>query len=783
DGEEKSIGDYQRFQLDIPPLPDPKGFVLPPAEEGSAAFLLMGKYDSSVEWKVDDVVPIELTIINAGANEVHGILLTGSRNTLNKGMLWQETIYEGQPEDVLLPGESLTFTYNYTVKELELDLKECGSPFLYFEAAGSTVRDMYLCAGYAMPDPLYPSSILTGSASILLNGVCTRPDTMAEGEKIHFDMHVYNVGEAELEGLQLFCMGRCEDGYWFVDTPEMEGFGYLPVGGEYKTSFDFELTKDFLDYPELHFDVWAIAEVPASFVTAGGLDKTIRSTWSTTVPVKESEVKENDAVMTLTAECDPPALPLTVGQVIPVKFHLETSHPVHEGLELFVQPFYLRYDDTHDFYEKIPKGIFEPGEGIDFTYNMVVQPEDVEKGRFMRGFNVKGFYQLEGGSLIPVYSNILEIEFADGFPETKADVKPVLAIEQVSEKKPYYEEGDEITLRWTLRNDGEVSGYFGGIFLCEDITEDPEQGIMYIRTEMVEGAGYPINPGVTGTTADNFTFTVPANTTGDVMMTFLFDSLLVTWEPDLEEHRSNMVPFTIPVLKGDGSEPFVTQKEISHPKNDKFYTEGETVEFEFRIYNLTDQTFQNAAFLDTLDDASVLGSDVLAPTGDTPIVIIGSHEIPKEFCDWGSFPMQGFLHYEDAAGEQRYFITVADHVPCGYDSDEDDDWDITIPAWPLPKIPKISVYKTEVSSPKNGEYYTEGETIEYLIQVYNNSDDMVPEVIVYDVQNNKERKEFASIEIFYGMGYREYKWEYKVTAEDVERGYVTNRADVDWITE
>ncbi len=91
----------------------------------------------------------------------------------------------------------------------------------------------------------------------------------------------------------------------------------------------------------------------------------------------------------------------------------------------------------------------------------------------------------------------------------------------------------------------------------------------------------------------------------------------------------------------------------------------------------------------------------------------------------------------------------------------------------------IQIKKTEISDPKNKQYYTEGEVIQYLIEVMNTGNTVIIEAIVWDAMNDEASVEIASIENLYPSDTRQYYYQHTVTKPDVDRGVAYNCASVE----
>ncbi len=96
---------------------------------------------------------------------------------------------------------------------------------------------------------------------------------------------------------------------------------------------------------------------------------------------------------------------------------------------------------------------------------------------------------------------------------------------------------------------------------------------------------------------------------------------------------------------------------------------------------------------------------------------------------------------------------------------------------PEKKTASLNVFKEEVSHPLNGSYYTENEVIEYKIHLYNDGEQDLTDVMLFDsLSSSFPYSDFATTTIFHVGQEAVYSFKYLVTAEDVESGWVINSA-------
>ena len=744
----------ETIRLDLPlmPLPAPVGMVLPETTPGSSAIILLGSYDEEKEWKENDIVPIELSLINIGQVPVSSLNLDASLRKIGYGNdYWKENVYKDLTDITLNPGEKYTYTYNYVVRDAKPELKD--DPFLYFGARAIDVNNLYVYAGYTMKDPLYPSTYGVGTAAIVLNGAVDTEYPYQAGDEIEVELTVINVGDSDLEDICFFVNMLNKNGTQYEFIPSDKDHYYLSTNQEYKTTFKHKLTQEEIDAGELTFEIVADAKIAASKILGGLAGGSALAQYRVKVPFG----KQNEPALNLSYFVTQPEVPFKLGQEIPVQLHVEGTEAFQPDFQLIEYPYELCEDDTNDLAGNLPVGSLGAGEPLDFTAVIKVQPEDILNGYVSRFFIVEG--EAVSGEIVD--SNEVEVYLSDGFPEFEADVKPYLTVTLADATKPFYKPGEPVALNWKLENQGKEDGYFGGVYI---ITAS-EEG--YTRTELVPGdastmAGGDVLEG---------SLLVPAPNTKGGMAYLMFDAMLLTWEPDLEEHYSNVCVVPVPVA-GEGSGLFLEMIEKSEPANKMFYVEGEEVEFLVNVYNPQDEDFYNLDLYGAAMDASFLFSGVVPPAGDKPS-LTGSvkHFVTLDDCWEGKYEECAAIYYEDKEKTSRWYYSVPQSVVCGFEGDPE----IVDPA-------EVHIYKGLGNAPKNGSFYQEGETIEFVIQVWNSGEVDAVDVYVTDTLNMMEMSDVAYIDELFPMSYREYIFKHVVTKEDVERGYVINTASASWMS-
>ena len=129
----------------------------------------------------------------------------------------------------------------------------------------------------------------------------------------------------------------------------------------------------------------------------------------------------------------------------------------------------------------------------------------------------------------------------------------------------------------------------------------------------------------------------------------------------------------------------------------------------------------------------------------------------------------------DPESEKSFTFTVTEDEKGNLSVSPDTDdacWTFTNVYKEPPSNPAITVEKTVTSTPKNGEYYESGETVEYKIVVTNTGDVDLHDVTGKDDLTSSEWK----LEALAVSESKTYTTTYKVTEADVTAGKVLNQA-------
>ena len=151
--------------------------------------------------------------------------------------------------------------------------------------------------------------------------------------------------------------------------------------------------------------------------------------------------------------------------------------------------------------------------------------------------------------------------------------------------------------------------------------------------------------------------------------------------------------------------------------------------------------------------------------------------LPALGHDWGEWYVAKAPTHEEDGYEQRDCSRcgIFETRPLTLDDDGGEDGGDDIGDM------EVDIEKTVFSTPANGSFYTEGETVSYGVTVINCQNVSYYDVEVIDpLRGEDENSILATLAVFEPHAVIERSFDYIVTAEDVERGFIENTAIVYW---
>ena len=205
----------------------------------------------------------------------------------------------------------------------------------------------------------------------------------------------------------------------------------------------------------------------------------------------------------------------------------------------------------------------------------------------------------------------------------------------------------------------------------------------------------------------------------------------------------------------------------SVPKNGRFFVPGETVEFEIRVTNpTTDDTFRAPEIYDRLySRVKAYKKEGQLKPGKT-VTYTFKTKVTEFQGKTGKLTNYVLVRYKDPDRKPMVSRSNDCTVPCGIEGQE-----------------SIVVTEKVVSTPDDGDFFTEGEEIRYRIEIANNTGRNISGAEIRnslaDMDSNGYRT-LRSSETLRAGETCTVEFSYYVTGEDVANTKVTSRASVKW---
>ncbi len=211
----------------------------------------------------------------------------------------------------------------------------------------------------------------------------------------------------------------------------------------------------------------------------------------------------------------------------------------------------------------------------------------------------------------------------------------------------------------------------------------------------------------------------------------------------------------------------VEKAEISVPANGAFYTEGETIVYRITVSNIGKTELHDVWVFDVPEDWEIgeaLDSGITLAPGEQRQYDY-SYTVTDWDCERGSMLNYASASWQDPDNPSAEKHTVSNTVES-----------------PCSKISELLITKTVTSTPSNGEYYVDGETITYLIEVWNLTDHPLYDLEVYDNRNDNEfaRTLLGTVPVFDAHAYVKYNYDHTVDVDDIMNSPYPNSATAFW---
>ncbi len=205
----------------------------------------------------------------------------------------------------------------------------------------------------------------------------------------------------------------------------------------------------------------------------------------------------------------------------------------------------------------------------------------------------------------------------------------------------------------------------------------------------------------------------------------------------------------------------------SVPKNGRFFVPGETVEFEIRVTNpTTDDTFRAPEIYDRLySRVKAYKKEGQLKPGKT-VTYTFKTKVTEYQGKTGKLTNYVLVRYKDPDRKPMVSRSNDCTVPCGIEGQE-----------------SIVVTEKVVSTPDDGDFFTEGEEIRYRIEIANNTGRNITGAEIRNTLADMDSNGYRTLRSSETLRAGEtctVEFSYYVTGEDVANTKVTSRASVKW---
>ena len=323
--------------------------------------------------------------------------------------------------------------------------------------------------------------------------------------------------------------------------------------------------------------------------------------------------------------------------------------------------------------------------------------------------------------------------------------------------------GEQVTFtaHWSNGTDKPLSPFSVSIFTCD--TPSFGSAVDQISSWFAEDAGGPVAPGASGSHTLTVTVTEADVARGAI---YAMAELLSTVQggADLENVYTSFVTAPCGPNAGLSAALSVTKEVTSTPANGSYYVPGETVTYEVCVKN-NGEPLDMLCVSDWMWDSTFKYGTIM--TGEDVTYPI-SYTVTELDAISGSVSNIAFAEAVAANGDPVMEYSNDVTVPCGFPEGDD----------PYGVFHSLAVVKAETSTPKNGEYYTEGEVIHYSITYTNDGELPLIDVQVWDTLDISDTIGYA--EMLQPGESRTCTYQHTVTAEDVVIGSVLNLAQANY---
>ena len=719
-----------------------------PAAEGGLQLGMEFLGTQARKAKEGDRLALEIRVTNTGKKKLSVVALGCPTGLEEDGLDAKDFKTE------LEPGESTEFRYGMYVTKEAL-AQEFAERTFYVKATDYDTSEVVEVNKTAV------IGILRDGPAILLLHEDVEGKTILEGETADVTFWCINVGDTDLTDLrfQLY-----DEQY---DTPALDSLINLPGDKNlselwpsgYGFEFQYHVQATAADTAGGH--VWRALHASAKDAVTGEetgvlnffmMDLGKIGKIKPELPGLEKVPEEKDPYITVTSHDETPAEAVEGEHAA---FGLTITN-LGEMEVMFSGISHLAGDILSE--EAWMKNPLEPGKGYEMQYATMILPEDIVKGRIEREIIVvvkDPKTEKTGMAKTDVTIELLGKEIKPPkLPDALSNyLKLEKAIIGLPIKGAFYAD-DPINYELTLTNTSK--------------TETAKNVVLNdTRLGLHKNFG-DILPGESVTTTCIYTVTKL-----DAMMPYILNTASASWE-DTDGNAHVSVSNTVSAPTGVEPDELLSlhlyKEVISTPKKFDFYQEGDEIEFRITATNTGNVTIGYAEITDILQekDMGKIGEvSSLAPSESFMVTfkykVTGSDVAAGKVVNTASAVCfaEGFIP----------ITVVSNEVEC------------LTGVLPENLTDGLNLVKAEVSKPKNGSFYVEGETIKYAITLINNYKIQmfgtvslwVMDGIINDLLEPAPGKIADVMDLYPGHSIT-VPYSYKVTAFDVGKGEVINMA-------
>ena len=398
-----------------------------------------------------------------------------------------------------------------------------------------------------------------------------------------------------------------------------------------------------------------------------------------------------------------------------------------------------------------------PGQTIICRYNDLLEESDVQSGSMTSKAYVTGYTTGE-----PTMEGAVDAVSAPvTVPVGKGDITPAVYYHKTVINAPangsFFTEGETIEYKLSLINNGKKDIY--SITLKDPMANT--RSVAYAR-KLVAG----------DVLQGTFTYVVTA---ADVANGQVSNTATSTWEAKANGTLTTTPSNTVITPCGsDNSDSFglvdgltVTKSVTSTPANGAYYVPGEDIHFLITVNNDTGKELDVIVLTDPLS-ASFYHEIEAVPAGESVSrsLIYTVTEFDAEIGNVTNYAYAVAYVDDQPMSLTSNSVTALIGFP-DTDGDGEPDKPYGIHTW-------LDVTKEVESLPMNGQFYVEGETVAYKITYTNAGESVLMDVRIYDALVGMA--EVATAEYMEPGDSRVCYLNYTVTAEDAQRGDITNTA-------